>query len=134
MATILEAVGDYLQAEGYGTQGTDIFLAVMPETPDACVAVYENAGNRPEFTMGSAPWAVDRPLIQVICRGARSDYPTTRNTAEAIRALLGSVMNTTLSSVPILRIEPQGSVVPMGEDENQRPMVSVNFECMVRYE
>jgi len=134
MSTILEAVGDYLQTNGYGTQGTDIFLAVLPESPDACIAVYENVGNAPEFTMGSDPWAIDRPVIQVICRSTRGDYPTARNQAEAIRALLGAVTNTTISTIPILRIESQGSVVPMGEDENQRPMVSANFECMVRYE
>ena len=61
MATILESVGDYLQntASAFGahasqgTLGTSIFLAVLPETPDACVAVYENAGSSPTFTMGS---------------------------------------------------------------------------------
>jgi len=134
MSTILEAVGDYLQTNGYGTQGTDIFLAVLPESPDACIAIYEAGGNAPEFTMGSDPWAIDRPVIQVICRAGRGDYPTARNQAEAIRALLGAVTNTTISTIPILRIQSQGSVIPMGEDENLRPMVSANFECMVRYE
>lgn len=134
MSTILEAVGDYLHSASVGVQGTNLFLAVMPETPDVCIAVYENAGNRPHFTMGSNPWAIDRPLIQVICRAARGDYPTARNTAESIRELLGSVAEQTISGLPVMRIEPQGSVIPMGEDENQRPMVSVNFECMVRYE
>lgn len=134
MSTILEAVGDYLNSASVGVQGTNLFLAVMPETPDVCIAVYENAGNRPHFTMGSAPWAIDRPLIQVICRASRGDYPTARNTAESIRELLGAVTEQTLSGLPVMRIEPQGSVIPMGEDENQRPMVSANFECMVRYE
>jgi hypothetical protein len=133
MSTILEAIGDYLQANGFGTQGTNIFLAVMPESPDTLITIYENSGNRPSFTMGAAPWAIDRPLIQVICRGARGDYPAARNRAEQIRALLGAVTDTTLSSVPVMRIESQGSIVPMGEDENLRPMVSINFECMVRY-
>lgn len=132
MATILEAVGDYLAAQSQGTLGTNLFLAVMPETPDTCVAVYENAGNRPSFTMGSAPWAIDRPLIQVICRSTRGDYPAARDKAETIRALLGAVVDQNLSGVNVMRIEVQGSVIPMGEDENQRPMVSVNFECMVR--
>jgi hypothetical protein len=84
--------------------------------------------------MGDDPWAIDRPLIQVICRAARSDYPTARNQAETIRALLGAVTEQTISGIPIMRMESQGSVIPMGEDENQRPMVSINFECMVRYE
>jgi hypothetical protein len=61
MATILESVGDYLQntASAFGahtsqgTLGTDIFLAVLPESPDACVAIYENSGSSPTFTMGA---------------------------------------------------------------------------------
>ena len=40
MATILEAIGDYLVTNSYGTLGTNIFLGTLPETPDACVAVY----------------------------------------------------------------------------------------------
>jgi hypothetical protein len=132
MATILEAVGDYLAAQSQGVLGTNLFLAVMPETPDTCVAVYENAGNRPSFTMGSAPFAIDRPLIQVICRGANSDYPGARDKAESIRFLLGGVTEQTISGLHVMRIESQGSIVPMGEDENQRPMISMNFECMVR--
>ena len=134
MTTILEALGDYLQSNDYGTQGTNIFLAVMPEKPDSCIAIYEATGNKPHFTMGIAPWAIDRPVIQVICRAARGDYPAARNTAESIRELLGAITDQTISGVPIMRVESQSSVSPMGEDENQRPMVSINFECMVRYE
>jgi len=133
VSTILEAVGDYLQTQGEGTLGTNLFLAVMPETPDVCVAVYENAGSRPMFTMGSDPWSIDQPLIQVICRAGRGDYPIARNKAETIRATLGAIVDTTISSIPIMRMESQGSVVPLGEDDNQRPLISMNFECMVRY-
>lgn len=131
MATILEAVGDYLVAQAQGTLGTDLFLSVMPETPDALVAVYENTGGSPEFTMGAAATAIDRPSIQVICRGARGDYPGARDKAQTIRGILGAVTQVTQSGIVILRIEPQGSVLPMGDDENLRPMISVNFDCMV---
>ena len=130
--TILEAVGDYLQTSGQGTLGTSLFLSMMPETPDTLVAVYENSGDPPQFTMGAAAWAIDRPTLQVICRATRGDYPTARDKAEAIRALLGAVTEQTLSGINVMRIQPTGSVVPMGEDENLRPMISVNFECMVR--
>lgn len=133
MTTILEAVGDYLNSASVAIQGTNLFLAVMPETPDVCVAVYENTGNNPTFTMGSAPYAIDRPTIQVICRASRGDYPTARDKAVEIRDLLGAVTDQTLSGLGVMRIQPQGSLGPMGEDENLRPMVSINFECMVRY-
>lgn len=131
MATILEAVGDYLVANGQGTLGTNIFLSVMPETPDALVAVYESVGDTPSFTMGGAAVAINRPVIEVICRASRGDYPTARDKAESIRNLLGAVVGQTLSGIQVLRMAPQGWLNPLGDDENLRPTVSVNFECMV---
>lgn len=129
--TILEAVGDYLQAQGVGTLGTDLFLAVMPETPDACVCVYETQGFAPQETMGSAAFAVDRPGLQVICRGARGDYPGARDKAVSVRNLLAALLETTVSGVHILRVTADGGVAPMGEDQNGRPMVSSNYSCQV---
>lgn len=131
MSTILEAVGDYLQSASVGTLGTNLFLGMMPETPDTLVAVYEYTGERPQFTMGSGATAIDRPMLQVVCRAGRQDYPVARDKAQQIRSLLGAVTQETLSGLTVLRLAPQGSVNPMGEDENLRPMVSVNFDCMV---
>lgn len=132
MATILESVGDYLAAQGQGTLGASLFLAVMPETPDALVALYESSGLSPMETMGANAWVIDQPSIQVICRGARGDYPGARDKAQAIRALLASVTETSISGIHIMRIRSEGAVIPMGEDENGRPMVSANFQCQVR--
>lgn len=132
MATILESVGDYLQAQGHGTLGTSLFLAVMPETPDAVVAVYESTGLSPMETMGAAAFVIDQPEIQVIVRAARGDYPGARDKADTIRRLLAAITETSISGIHIMRIRPDGAVLPMGEDENGRPMVSVNFQCAVR--
>jgi hypothetical protein len=132
MATILEAVGDYLVTGGHGTLGTTLFLGVMPESPDVLVAVYETSGSSPQFTMGSAATAIDAPSLQVICRGSVGDYPTARDKAVTLRTYLGSLANVTISGINIMRVAPEGSVLPMGEDENRRPMVSINFSCMVR--
>jgi hypothetical protein len=140
MPTILESVGDYLQntASAFGahatqgTLGTSIFLGTLPETPDACVAVYENAGSPPAFTMGTGGIVIDYPMIQIISRAGKDDYPTARDKIDAIRNLLASVTDATISSVAILRIEPMGSVNPLGIDPKQRPLLSANFRCLVR--
>ena len=132
MATILESIGDYLVTNSQGTLGTDIFLGTLPESPDACVAVYENAGSSPAFTMGTGGIVIDYPMIQIIARAGREDYPAARDKAENIRVLLASVLETTISSVHIMRIEPMGSVNPLGVDPKYRPLVSVNFRCLVR--
>ena len=132
MATILESVGDYLVTNNLGTLGTNLFLGTMPETPDECVAVYENSGSAPAFTMGPGGIVIDYPMIQIVARAGREDYPTARDKAESIRILLASVLESTISSVNIMRIEPMGSVNPLGVDSKFRPMVSVNFRCLVR--
>lgn len=132
MATILESIGDYLVTNSLGTLGTNLFLGTLPESPDVCTAVFENAGTPPAFTMGTGGIAIDYPMIQVICRAGREDYPTARDAVEAIRNLLASVTDVTISNVHVLRIEPMGSVNPLGVDPKQRPLLSVNFRCLVR--
>jgi hypothetical protein len=130
--TILEAVGDFLQASNKGTLGATIFLGLMPESPDACLCVYETSGFSPMETMGAGAIAVDRPGLQIIARAVRGDYPGARDAADGARLLLAGVTETTLSGVHVMRISPEGSILPMGEDQDGRPMVSVNFACTVR--
>jgi hypothetical protein len=132
MATILEAVGDYLVTGGHGTLGTSLFLGTMPDTPDVMIAVYESSGSSPQFTMGSAAFAFESPSLQVICRASLSDYPAARDKAATVSGYLGALANVTISGINIMRVAPQGSILPMGEDQNRRPLVSVNFSCMVR--
>jgi hypothetical protein len=132
MATILESVGDYLVTNSLGTLGTDLFLGTLPDSPDECVAVYENAGTSPAFTMGTGGIVIDYPMLQIIARAGREDYPTARDKAENIRDLLALVLESTISGVHIMRIEPMGSVNPLGVDSKFRPLVSVNFRCLVR--
>lgn len=127
--TILEAVANYLASNGQGTVGTSIYMSRMPETPDLCVCVYENEGGMPEFTMGST--MLSNPAIQVMVRATREDYQTARDKAEAIRVLLSQVANQTLSGVEVLRIQPVGSVLPIGLDKNDRPLISTNFRAIV---
>lgn len=132
MATILESIGDYLVTNSQGTLGTSIFLGTLPESPDACVAVYENSGSAPAFTMGAGGIRIDYPMIQIICRAGREDYPTARDKADTIRILLASVVETSISGVHIMRIEPMGSINQLGVDPKYRPLISVNFRCLVR--
>ena len=132
MATILESIGDYLVTNSHGALGTSLFLGTLPESPDACVAVYENSGSSPAFTMGAGGIRIDYPMIQIICRAGREDYPTARDKADTIRILLASVLETTVSGVHIMRIEPMGSVNQLGVDPKYRPLISVNFRCLVR--
>jgi hypothetical protein len=72
---ILDALGAYLQTQGQGTLATDIFLARMPDTPDACVTLYENQGVGPDHTFGSSVKAIDHQRVRIYCRAARKRLP-----------------------------------------------------------
>jgi hypothetical protein len=82
--------------------------------------------------MGAAAFAVEQPGLQVIVRSTRGDYPAARNKARAVRLLMAGITETSISGIYIMRVAADGSFLPMGEDQNGRPMISMNFSCVVR--
>lgn len=129
--TAIEAIGTYLQAQGQGTLGTNLFIGVMPGAPDALVTLYEGNSTAPIVTMGAAAFAVDRLNVRAIVRGVREDYPTPRDKALAIRSLLAGITHQTLSGITVMRVETDGYVIPLGPDDLDRPRFSVNFTVHV---
>lgn len=127
----LEAAGSLLASGGIGTTGVSLFLSVLPDSPDVCVAVFEYAGSPPDDVMGAGVPPLDRPRLQVMCRAGRDDYPTARDLCQQARTVLGAVSEVSNSGVRLLRIAPAGSVMPLGNDEHGRPVVSCNFEAVV---
>lgn len=127
MALLLDELGTYLQTNGIGTQGTDLFLGSLPDRPDAAVAVLEYGGLAPEHTMGAntAP-DFERPRVQVLSRHA--DYTTARQKAEDAYRLLDKLTATSLSSTLYLRIAALQSPTWLGQDQNNRHVVSCNFQ------
>lgn len=124
---ILDALGTYLASQGQGTLATDIFLARAPDTPDACVTLYESAGSGPDHTFGAGVYAIDHQRIRVVCRAARNDYPAARTKAVAVRAILGAVRDTTLSGVVILTILATSEVYPLNRDGDDRALIGCDY-------
>jgi len=124
---ILDALGTYLASQGQGTLATNIFLARAPDTPDACVTLYESAGSGPDHTFGAGVYAIDHQRIRVVCRAARNDYPAARDKAVAIRAVLGAVRGTTLSGVVILTILATSEVYPLSRDGDDRALIGCDY-------
>lgn len=124
---ILDALGAFLQAQGQGTVATDIFLSRMPQTPDACVTLFENQGIGPDHTFGSAAIAVDHQRVRVYCRAARNDYPAARAKAETVRGLLGAIRNTTLSGSVILCVLTTSELYPLVRDKDDRAIIGCDF-------
>ncbi len=132
MSTVLESVGNYIDTNSADlTLGTNLFLSKMPESPDFCVAVFEYEGLPPIETFGSSGFSVDRPSLQIMVRATREDYVTARDKAATLRNLISGISNTTISDIGILRVASLGSIMPLGVDELERPMIVFNMDCFV---
>ena len=60
---MLNDIGTYLQYQGIGTLGADLFLGLMPDQPDNCIALFEYAGSPPDLH-----WNGEYPGLQVRVR------------------------------------------------------------------
>jgi hypothetical protein len=126
---IASACADRLVTDGVGTLTTDLFIGLLPEEPDTCVAVFEYGGLGPVETFGDGGISLDRPQVQVLVRAA--DYETGLAKAVAARVSLSALVNVSLSGLVVLRVAPQSSVNFLGNDKQDRPMFSVSFAAVV---
>lgn len=125
---LLDELASYIEAEGHGTVGTDIFKSFMPATPDACVAVYETGGSSPDLGFGSTTVRFENPSVQILARGAAEDYTGPRTKAQSVWDSLVAVQAPQqLSGTSYNLIIPLQSPFPIGPDENKRQLISANF-------
>lgn len=104
----------------------------FPETPATAVTIRETGGYPPYATLSStAPLAV-RPSVQIIVRS--TNYTTARAHAQTIwNTLFASVeadFPVTAGSTSTVRYHfssPNQEPIDLGEDGNQRSLISCNF-------
>lgn len=73
--SLVDDMADYLSTSGIGTIGTNLFKTLLPDSPDACVAIFATGGMEPAHAMGAGPGGAvaERPNIAVWSRDARPD-------------------------------------------------------------
>lgn len=99
------------------------FGAFMPATPDQAVVVSDTAGPAPgqESVTGH-----NFPTFQVRVRGAKEEYDTARTKMQEV---FDALNDATISGY-IYCFATQSGVLPLGQDEKERPILSLNFQCM----
>lgn len=126
----LTEIATYLQTQGEGTIGTDLFASSrIPDTPDAVVVLVDTEGFEPDMGFGAAGVRFQQAGLQVIVRGAPSDYTTPEAKALSVfNTILAIPCPTSLSGTVYNLIMPQQSKpVPFDEDEKLRRLFSSNF-------
>ena len=120
---MLKEIGTYLQSQGMGTLGADLFLGLMPDQPDNCIALFEYAGSPPDLH-----WEGEYPRLQVRVRD--KSYAAARAKIGSIVALLHGLHEQVLSNTRYLLIKALGSPEVLKRDANNRVELFVNFEII----
>jgi len=125
MGVYLNATYSSLYAGKYAL-GTNLFLSLMPEDPDVCMAVYEQAGVQPVITFGATQ--ITQPAMQVITR--HTSYETGRVDAQEMFEIFVDIAEQTINSNTYHRIAPIASPAMYQRDNNNRVLFSTNFSVM----
>lgn len=120
---MLSDIGTYLQSQGVGSLGADLFLGFMPDQPDNCIVLFEYAGSPPDLH-----WNGEYPGLQVRVRN--KSYAAARTKIEDAMKKLHGLHEQMLSGTRYLLIKARGSPEVLKRDANNRVELFVNFEIM----
>jgi hypothetical protein len=128
---ILEALAERLQSASIAFTAQNLFIGLMPDQPDLCVAIYEASGAAPLEVLVNNDATLERPAIQVLTRGGRNDYPAARALAASVQAELVKITNEDVSGTRFLRVHTMSSINAVGPDDNHRPIFSLALQAVV---
>ena len=120
---MLNDISTYLKEQNIGTPGTDMFLGLMPDQPDNCLAFFEYAGSPPDLH-----WNGEYPGLQVRVRN--KSYSAARTKIGTVMKKLHGLCEQTLSGTRYLLIKARGSPEILKRDSNNRVELFVNFEII----
>ena len=108
---MLTEISTYLATKNVGTVGVDIFLGLMPDKPDTCIALFEYAGSPPDLH-----WAGEYPGLQVRVRDTSyaAGRAKIRNVMELLHGLYEQVLSVTEEEE-----NGNGNVVDGGEQSGE---------------
>jgi hypothetical protein len=96
--------------------------------PDVCAVVKLTGGFPPSQWTGKK-----QPSFQILVRGKAKDFAEVESRAYAIHESLMNLQGVTIGDESIVIMRAMNSVpLYIGNDENNRPIYSMNFDCVVR--
>jgi hypothetical protein len=128
---ILDDVATYLAANSTRlTVGVNLTKGYMPASPASVVTIFETPGLPPinQFSTGDLYRVYEQPSMMIHSRS--TDYQTGRLVMEDVFTILDGVANRglpTSSGVWYAGIDAVQSPFDLGQDSNDRHIMSVNF-------
>ncbi len=123
----IDDIATYLQTNGIGTIGTDLFKGYLPDTESGThIGVYDTGGPAPDVDLTS----LKNPTMQILVRS--NSYSAGKTKIEAIRNLLHGVINTTIGSTFVLFMNAQSEGGHIGRNQRGQDEFSINFIARTR--
>jgi hypothetical protein len=126
---LVSASTSFKQGGSTGAQ-TPIWMNKFPgRSSNTAIAIFESGGPAPLYTHSGL--SLERPTVQIISRS--TSYATARQNADFIFRTLAGVTNagvsktTSTGETSYLTITPLQSPTDMGQDAEERSMVTCNY-------
>ena len=126
MTGIAGIIKDYLISKGIN----DVFVNIMPQTPQKCVVVYDVAGRSPEFTFDGAKFR--KPSIQITTRDYK--YDGSYSLISDVISYLEQLEGTTYSNIQFIHVEQTTDIFSydyQDEYNNLLKCFAVNFNLEI---
>lgn len=122
---LADAVSAILQSAGVGTEGTDLFIGRLPETPASAVAVIETGGPPRGLVLGGTV-DIEQPSCQIVVRATSRSAGAlkARDVFDALTGYVGAA-----SGQDIQYLQPT-LPVQLGDDAHERVRFSLNVEAV----
>lgn len=122
---IIEDLAQYLEDEGIGTQGTDIFAGYFPDSVNTGLCVIDTGGVVADIDLPTRA-----KTIQIFVRGAT--YEDGQNLIDAVRDLLHQLANTQIGSYYFYYILALSDGGHIGRNDRGLDEFSINFTALIR--
>lgn len=121
-------IAGLLATQGYGTEGTNIFVNIAPDSTDNMIEVNDTGGFGPLNSMGGAGTKPNLEVTGFQVRVRNNTNQTAHSNIYNIYKLLDGY-NGTLDSVAYLLIQAAQTPFILYKDENERYNYACNFIC-----
>lgn len=123
---IIADIAEYLEDEGLGTVGDDIYIAYLPETGTNQMGIFDTGGTQPD------PYLKDitTPTFQVFIRA--TSYLNGKNLLDSVREALHTQSGLQTDNFYFYYILATSEGGNLGTNDTGQYEFSINFHCKVR--
>lgn len=123
--SLIRQLSGFLQSNGHGTVGTDIFVEDMPYSPANSLMVMSNVSPAPDDYIDT-----ETLNFEVWCRNESTK--TASDKLSAVKVLLHRFYHLTLGEYYIYYIGATGNIENLTKDVDNRSLQKINFRAIYR--